>query len=309
MHLKTGSLLGSPALAGGGSACAHYYIHVYTLVYACERTELRMHAAPASRTHAAESIVAVRTPSASASSLSPAVAEQRGTVSQGSLLAKAALDRAMSGGAPTMWLVAMLVLALQTVWVRAAVDVAIDLSDSSRIDFPHYFERCVGSGHGALTLREDWRQHVDMAHKDLGIQRVRFHGILDDDMSVSFSPNETGFVNIDSICDWLVQRNMSMVMELGFMPRWLARDRSGAVPVVSEGQQDTITDGNYSCTHSINHYIGCSDPPYDFNLWGALIYELGKHLVERYGVEELESKWMFEVVRKHAARPLPCGRR
>ena len=23
--------------------------------------------------------------------------------------------------------------------------------------FPHYWERCIGSGHGALTLREDWR--------------------------------------------------------------------------------------------------------------------------------------------------------
>ena len=46
-------------------------------------------------------------------------------------------------------------------------------------------------GHGALTMREDWRQHVAMAHRDLGIQRVRFHGILDDDMSVSFSANET----------------------------------------------------------------------------------------------------------------------
>eukprot|EP01052_Picozoa_sp_SAG31_P018201 SAG31_NODE_1279_length_9036_cov_1.858454_8_plen_107_part_00 len=77
--------------------------------------------------------------------------------------------------------------------------------------FPHHFERCVGSGHGALTLRADWRQHVAMAHRDLGIQRVRFHGILDDDMSVSFSANETGFVNIDSTCDFLVLHNMSMV--------------------------------------------------------------------------------------------------
>ena len=92
--------------------------------------------------------------------------------------------------------------------------------------FPHYWERCIGSGHGALTLREDWRRHVAMAHADLGIQRVRFHGILDDDMSVSFSPNETGFVNVDSTCDFLVAHNMSMVMELGFMPRWLARNKT-----------------------------------------------------------------------------------
>ena len=42
-------------------------------------------------------------------------------------------------------------------------------------------------------------------------------------MSVSFSANETGFINIDSICDFLIEHNMSMVMELGFMPRWLGK--------------------------------------------------------------------------------------
>jgi hypothetical protein len=95
-------------------------------------------------------------------------------------------------------------------------DVHVDIDmDAKAQPFPHHFERCVGSGHGALTMREDWRQHVAMARRDLGIERVRFHGILDDDMSVSFSANETGFVNIDSTCDFLVSHNMSMVMELG----------------------------------------------------------------------------------------------
>jgi xylan 1,4-beta-xylosidase len=165
---------------------------------------------------------------------------------------------------------------------------AIDLAAGKASPFPHYWERCVGSGHGALTMREDWRQHVAMAHHDIGIQRVRFHGILDDDMSVSFSANETGFVNVDSTCDFLLKHNMSMVMELGFMPRWLAAGRTGAAPT-ADG------DGPYSCTHSINHYIGCSDPPSDFDLWGDLIYRLGKHLVNRYGVDEMANNWEFEV--------------
>ena len=53
---------------------------------------------------------------------------------------------------------------------QSSVDVRIDASKAD--PFAHYWERCVGSGHGALTLREDWRQHVAMARKDLGIQRV-----------------------------------------------------------------------------------------------------------------------------------------
>jgi len=178
------------------------------------------------------------------------------------------------------------------------MSVEIDLTaGGATAPFPHYFERCVGSGHGALTMREDWRQHVAMAHADLGIQRVRFHGILDDDMSVSFSANETGFINVDSTCDFLVERNMSMVMELGFMPRWLAAGRSGATPTGADA------DGPYSCSHSINHYIGCSDPPSDFGLWGELIYKLASHLVGRYGADEMGGKWAFEVWNEPGAGP------
>ena len=46
--------------------------------------------------------------------------------------------------------------------------------------------------------------------------------------------------------------------------------------------------------HSLQ-YIGCSDPPYDFGLWGDLIFKLGTHLVARYGIEEMAERWSFEV--------------
>ena len=119
----------------------------------------------------------------------------------------------------------------------AAVEVGIDVRESSA--FPHYFERCVGSGHGALTLREDWRHHIAMARRDLGIERVRFHGILDDDMSVSFSPNETGFVNIDSTCDFLVGHNMSMVREPALLLPTFPRSHHPMQPIIRCSWSDT----------------------------------------------------------------------
>jgi hypothetical protein len=82
------------------------------------------------------------------------------------------------------------------------------------------------------------------------------------------------------------------------MPRWLARGRSGAAPTGDP------TDGPYSCTHSINHYIGCSDPPQDFALWGALIGRLAAHLVQRYGEAEMAERWAFEVWK--CASPWDC---
>lgn len=42
--------------------------------------------------------------------------------------------------------------------------------------FSHFFETSVGSGHMSLTLREDWRQHLRMAARDLGVKHIRGHG-------------------------------------------------------------------------------------------------------------------------------------
>jgi hypothetical protein len=42
---------------------------------------------------------------------------------------------------------------------------------------------CVGSGHATLTLRHDWRSQFTQTVNDIGFQSVRFHAILDDDMS------------------------------------------------------------------------------------------------------------------------------
>lgn len=53
--------------------------------------------------------------------------------------------------------------------------------------FTHFFETSVGSGHMSLTLREDFRTHLRMAAADLGVKHIRGHGLLDDDMSVSYS--------------------------------------------------------------------------------------------------------------------------
>jgi len=35
----------------------------------------------------------------------------------------------------------------------------VDLN-GKKVDFPHYFEKCVGSCHAATALREDWRVQI-----------------------------------------------------------------------------------------------------------------------------------------------------
>jgi hypothetical protein len=58
-------------------------------------------------------------------------------------------------------------------------------SGSTTTKFVHAFEEMVGSGHASLTLRADWRAHLTKASADLGVKRTRFHGLMDDDFSIS----------------------------------------------------------------------------------------------------------------------------
>jgi len=47
---------------------------------------------------------------------------------------------------------------------------------------PHIWEECVGSDRAAITLRDSWRRDIDRARAELGIKRVRFHGIFNDEL-------------------------------------------------------------------------------------------------------------------------------
>ena len=48
--------------------------------------------------------------------------------------------------------------------------------------FQRHWQFCVGSGHAALALRADYTAQLRQVHEDLGMERVRFHGIFCDDM-------------------------------------------------------------------------------------------------------------------------------
>jgi len=134
----------------------------------------------------------------------------------------------------------------------------------------------VGSGHALLGLRADWRAQLVSARELLGFERVRFHGILDDDMSV-YSEDGNGnpvysFFNVDQHYDFLLSIGMRPIVELSFMPELLA-SRSN---------------------ETIFHYKGGISPPASYQKWAKLMIAFVQHLVDRYGLEEI-SHWDFEV--------------
>jgi len=146
--------------------------------------------------------------------------------------------------------------------------------------FLHYWEMCIGSSNAYTALREDYRKQLKRAHEELGFRYVRFHGILDDRMSVLIDKkdhfgNSLGkvynFSNIDNIYDWLIDNHMKPFIELGFMPSAIA-----------------------SGERTVFHYKGNITPPKYYSEWEELIRRFLMHLIDRYGIEEVRS-WYFEV--------------
>ncbi|HWZ92421.1 MAG TPA: hypothetical protein VNW92_26330 [Polyangiaceae bacterium] len=130
----------------------------------------------------------------------------------------------------------------------------------------------IGSAEGTTALSA-----YQMAATELGMKAVRGHGILDDDVGIYSEVNGSpvyNFSNYDKIIDAIVALGMKPIIELSFMPSSLA---SG-----------TATFGWYGGKP------GNITPPKSYDHWQALIYNVAKHSIERYGAAQVEA-WYWEV--------------
>ncbi|MGH9727328.1 MAG: GH39 family glycosyl hydrolase [Candidatus Acidiferrales bacterium] len=158
----------------------------------------------------------------------------------------------------------------------AAETVAVNVKAAAR-PFPHFWERMFGSGRATLSLRDSYRQDLRAVKGITGFEYLRFHGIFDDDVGV-YSEDKSGkpdynFSYVDQIYDGLLANGVRPYVEISFMPRQLA-----AAPVV---------------LHPF-WYHPITSPPKDWSRWDDLIEQFARHLVARYGIDEV-SHWYFEV--------------
>lgn len=160
-----------------------------------------------------------------------------------------------------------------------------DIKDSTvRKENRKAWQYCVGSGQAKLALRSDYARQLRFVHDELGIQRVRFHGIFDDSMQTVMSLSDFmplpgsknfwnyNFHNIAVAYDNVLAAGMKPWVELSFMPSRLA-ERQKKVTVNAEGR---------------------STLPKNDSEWQDLIRAFLRFLIKRYGKEEVES-WNFEV--------------
>ncbi len=142
--------------------------------------------------------------------------------------------------------------------------------------FPHYWEKMFGSGRAHLVMRAQYQSDLDQVKKVSDFQYVRFHAILDDENGV-YSVDKNGnpvynWTYVDHIYDALLAHGIKPYVEISFMPGDLA-----AKKII----QPFWYHPNIS-------------PPASYAKWDALITAFARHLVQRYGIDEV-SQWYFEV--------------
>ncbi|MDT8390340.1 MAG: xylan 1,4-beta-xylosidase [Lentisphaeria bacterium] len=161
--------------------------------------------------------------------------------------------------------------------------------------YRHNFNKVIGSGHLGLALYERTLKHLEMAHRDLGVEYLRCHGLLSGSPDLCSwanqaqpgqAPDDLGFDNealagsgdimpnfafIDLIVDRLLDIGIRPFVEIGFMPRLLA-----------------------SSDHTLMRWKANTSPPRDYGLWNDLIEALMKHWMKRYGRKEMLN-WYYEV--------------
>lgn len=142
--------------------------------------------------------------------------------------------------------------------------------------FPHFWEKAFGSGRAILALRESYRNDLREVKQATDFQYVRFHAIFHDEVGV-YDEDPSGkaifnFSYVDQIYDGLLANGVRPFVEISFMPRKLAL------------RQDV---------HPF-WYKQVVAPPKDYAKWDELIRQFARHLVERYGSDEV-AQWYFEV--------------
>jgi xylan 1,4-beta-xylosidase len=142
--------------------------------------------------------------------------------------------------------------------------------------FPHFWEQMFGSGRAILSLRENYRNDLREVRKATDFRYVRFHAIFHDEVGV-YNQDYHGqavfnFSYVDQIYDGLLADGVRPFIELSFMPNAMAAR---------------------NMPHAFWYKPNIS-PPKDWNEWDALITKFARHLIERYGIEEV-GQWYFEV--------------
>ncbi len=147
-------------------------------------------------------------------------------------------------------------------------------ADEYKKNLVHSFKTFTGVGRAKEFLMGQVQKELIQLQKEVGFQYVKFHGLLDDTMML-YNEDRLGqpyltFHYIDELLDFLMSIKLKPLIQLSFMPRLLAKDPD----------------------KTIFYNPSILSEPNNISHWEFLIKELTKHIIDRYGLEEVRT-WLF----------------
>ena len=130
----------------------------------------------------------------------------------------------------------------------------------------------VGADYPGVTGREDALAQLRTVRDELGFEYIRFHAIFHDDMSVYREMDGRpvyDFTRIDRLYDRFLEMGIRPFIELGFTPHEMR-----------------------TSDQTLFYWQGNTSHP-DPEKWEGLIDAFVRHLIDRYGAEEVR-RWYFE---------------
>ena len=169
----------------------------------------------------------------------------------------------------------ILTIALTVLILQVAAQ-TIDVNRSGE-PFKHHWSVGTCTGRANEGLRTSWVEQLRLVKEQCGFQYLRMHGMFDDDMFVYFEDRNGNPVYnwqyLDEVYDRMLDIGVKPFVELSFFPKGIAAD-DGKVQM---WYQNRIT---YD--------------PERLPKWKGLVEAFTRHVVERYGLDEVR-QWYFEV--------------
>lgn len=150
----------------------------------------------------------------------------------------------------------------------------ITVSSNNTVPFRNNAFFCIGSGRMGLALMREYQEELEYVQHRLHFTHIRAHGLFCDDLAICHrGPGGLtfNFTYLDRVMDFYRSLNLRPFLELGFMPEALA-----------------------SGTQTIFVWKGNVTPPKEQREWAELVQATLRHLMERYGTEEV-IQWPIEV--------------
>ncbi len=153
------------------------------------------------------------------------------------------------------------------------------IDTEKRVLFNNHVDFCIGTGRMGLALQKEYLEQLKLVQEEIGFRHIRGHGLFSDDMAIYQEyEDESGekraeynFTYLDLVMDSYRELGLRLFLELGFMP-------------------DKMASGD----QTIFYWKGNTTPPTSYEAWCEMVTATLRHLMERYGEDEVVS-WPIEV--------------